>query len=93
MPEGGIIMLVNGKVINLAPTDSHKSFYGKAKVIIAENGEKTLISYSTRVAKIDSDGNFERLWGGYSATTMRHINSFRETYGLDSIGKKQWEEL
>lgn len=82
-----------GKVINLAPTDSHKSFYGKAKVIIAENGEKTLISYSTRVAKIDSDGNFERLWGGYSATTMRHINSFRETYGLDSIGKKQWEEL
>lgn len=79
-------------VINLMPTRNEKSFYGKAR-IIAENGVNTLISYATRVCKIDIDGNFVKLWDGYSATTMRHINAFRETYGLAPISKKQWENL
>ena len=56
--------------------DRAKSFYGKAKVIEKDNGEKVLQSYNTEVCKISSNGEFVRLWDGYSVTTMRHVNSF-----------------
>lgn len=79
------------KEYTLQPTDSRKSFYGKARVI--EDGDTyTLISYTTAVARIQG-GRFARLWDGYSATTMRHINSFRNTYGFESIPKKVWDGL
>lgn len=70
----------------LTPTDSHKSFYGKATVI-EKNGVKTLISYSTLVAKIDKSGKIYRLWDGWSATTGRHIASFC------GLNKREFEKL
>lgn len=42
--------------------DSVKSFYGKARVIEKENGEKVLQSYNTEVCKITSGGEFVRMW-------------------------------
>lgn len=79
-------------VLTLMPTDYHKSFYGKAKVFF-ENGNKVLVSYNTRVAYIDSEGKFHRTWWGYSATTMRHVNSFIDTFGVSGGGKKWWDNL
>ena len=71
--------------------DRCKSFYKRAKV--QENdGEKRLISYSTKVCSIDSDGNFHRHWGGYSATTMRHVNEFIRQNGIDGGGKAWWDK-
>ena len=70
----------------LIPTDSHKSFWGKAEVIALKDGTKVLRSYSTYVAMI-KDGIVYRTWGGWSATTGRHIKSF---IGLN---KKQYEAL
>lgn len=84
---------MENRTIMLNPTDSHKSFYKKASVIIRSNGDKILRSYTTNVAKIDSNGNFHKLWNGYSATTMRHINSFCDTYGINGKGKKWWDSL
>ena len=52
-----------------------------------------LISYETRVARIASDGSFHRLWSGYSATTIRHVNEFREWHGMPRITKAQWEKM
>ena len=72
--------------------DNRKSFYNKA-VVIEQNGEKLLKSYNTIVCKINKDGKFERLWWGYSATTMRHINSFLEHYNLQGGGKTWWDSL
>lgn len=43
--------------------DRAKSFYGKAKVIEKDNGEKVLQSYNTEVCKITSGGEFVRLHG------------------------------
>ena len=78
---------------NLSPTDGRKSFYGKAKAIDYENGTVKLQSYSTIVAKIE-EGVFYRLWGGFSATTMRHVNAFIRKYDLPFPGgKKWWNEL
>lgn len=79
------------KTFDLIPNDGRKSFYGKAKVI--ENGGNiTLRSYNTDVCRI-VNGKFEKLWNGYSATTMRHINAFVDAYGINGGGKKWWDNL
>lgn len=77
----------------LKPTDGRKSFYGKAVVIIDSSAEtETLVSYETAVARINN-GKFERLWDGWSVTTARHINSFRETNGMERLSKSEWNAL
>lgn len=70
--------------------DRAKSFYGKAKVIEKDNGEKVLQSYNTEVCKIRSNGEFVRMWEGYSVTTMRHVNSFLSFFGISGGGKEWW---
>lgn len=47
--------------------DRAKSFYGKAKIIETENGEKVLQSYNTFVCRITAAGRFIRMWGGGKA--------------------------
>lgn len=71
------------KIFELTPFDSHKSFYGKCKVIEQGNGDAVLISYNTEIAKITSDRKFSRIWGGKSQTTSRHIKAFKYFYGVD----------
>lgn len=80
------------KIIELRPIDNRKSFYGKAIVIEHDNGDIELQSYDTVVARI-RNGNFEKLWDGYSSTTMRHINSFINTFGIEGGGKGWWTSL
>ena len=80
------------KVFELRPTNNQKSFYGKAEVIEKDNGDIELKSYTTIVARI-RNGKFERLWNGYSATTMKHINSFIDYFGIDGGGKSWWTSL
>lgn len=80
------------KVYDLPCFDGRKSFYGKAKVI-EQDGEKVLMSYNTDVCKIDRNGEFIRLWWGYSATTMRHVNSFCMLFDVNGGGKKWWDSL
>jgi hypothetical protein len=79
------------KTYELAPTDGRKSFYGKATVIYTPDNCKYLKSYNTIVCSIDASGAFRRHWEGYSATTMRHINSFLDFCGLYGGGKSWWD--
>ena len=79
------------KIYDLIPTDGRKSFYGKARVIEKDNGEKVLQSYNIEVCKVTSGGQFVRLWSGYSATTMRHVNSFLDLVGIAGGGKAWWD--
>ena len=74
------------------PATRQKSYYGKAKVI-EDGAEKSLKSYETSVCKIDESGDFKRLWGGYSRTTINHVNDFRRLFGLPALSKKEWEAL
>ena len=71
---------------------TQKSYYGKA-VVIEEADEIMLRSYNTIVCKIDRNGEFKRIWGGYSATTMNHINDFRRAFRLAPLNKKAWVSL
>ena len=77
-------------IYNLSAT-LQKSYYGKAKVIETET-ETALKSYDTIVCKV-VNGEFIRLWGGYSRTTMNHVNDFRALFGLPSLTKREWESL
>lgn len=71
-----------------------KSYYGKAFVIEDNQGNKILQSYATQVAKIDKNGNLQKLWNGYSHTTMEHIKDFCKLYNVEFAGtKKAWEQL
>ena len=68
------------------------SFYGKAQVWRKESKDhyiELLQSYKTDVCAI-VDGEFQRFWPGYSATTMRHINAFRRNHGLSALSKSEW---
>ncbi len=77
----------------LIPQDRQKSYYGKA--IVENCGTYYLLkSYNTPVCAYDTQtGKFTRIWAGYSATTQKHICSFRTMLGLDRMGKQEWTSL
>ena len=64
------------KRYELIPVDGRKSFYGKAIVEVDNAGNETLYSYGTAIIKRSRSGELIRLWGGWSATTGRHIAAF-----------------
>jgi hypothetical protein len=71
--------------------DGHKSFYGKAAVVVdTPRGWVFLRSYETLVCGISPGKGFRRYWEGYSATTLRHVNSFRAMHGLPTLNKAAW---
>jgi hypothetical protein len=72
---------------NLVPRDSHKSFYGKAIVRRYNDGVEVLRSYATDVISRDANGNLHRHWGGWSATTGRHVAAFC------GINKAAWDRM
>lgn len=79
------------KTYDLPCMDSRKSFYGKARVLEASDGSKYLQSYNTIVASIDPAGKFRRHWHGETQTTIRHVNSFCQFFGIDGGGIKFWK--
>lgn len=79
------------KTYELKPTGNRpKSFYGKAHIIHKDNGDIVLQSYDTEVCKITKNFEFVRMWDGYSATTMRHVNAFLDCFGIPGGGKAWW---
>jgi len=78
------------KIFELFPKyDTRKSFYGKARIIEHENGDKDLISYTTTVASIKNDILY--VYGWFSNTTARHINEFLKQNGFAPMTKKEME--
>lgn len=71
------------KMYDLISHDGRKSFYGKARVLVEDNGTETLYSYETAIIKRTAAGGLVRLWAGWSATTGRHIAAF---CGLNKAG-------
>lgn len=69
------------------PNDSHKSFYGKCSVYVDDDGSKALRSYNTIVMSQDASGAVHRHWGGWSATTARHIRA------VFPIGTKEYRQM
>lgn len=76
-------------IVDLNPMfDGHKSFYGKAKVVVDYDGTRIwLLSYDTMVAFI-TDG-IATVVDTYSATTLRHIKEFLKQNGFKAESKAQ----
>ena len=72
------------KMYDLIPNNGRKSFYGKAKVEVSDDGREVLYSYNTPILEKASDGTLKRLYFAEpSVTTCAHIRSF---CGLDKKG-------
>lgn len=70
------------------------SYYGKAHVIVNSDGTRTLQSYNTLALHYDPImGKYTRFWGGWSATTGRHIKEFALQMDGSWINKKAYFEL
>ena len=70
---------------------SLEGFGGRALIIPTDSGY-ILKSYYTEVAEI-RDGEFLKLWGGFSVTTLKHINIFRSFANMSTLSKREWIEL
>lgn len=81
------------KIYELMPVGSVKSFYGKAIVVVDDNGNETLKSYQTDIIRRDADGSLHRLWDGWSATTGRHIFAFCGYHKKNGIRWRLNDEL
>ena len=60
----------------LIPTYGRKSFYGKAVVMVQDDGSEILYSYGTKIIEKTPGGGLIKFWGGWSQTTGRHIKAF-----------------
>ena len=79
---------------------SQKSFYGKARVYAINDGGDhyyTLHSYGTAVVSVyvghDNIPYMKRLWDGYSATTMRHVNELLMQEGFPKLSARAWRAM
>lgn len=61
-------------------------------IVRTDDNCETLFSYGTPVLR-KSRGKLERLWDGYSVTTMSQINQYLGTWGMRGISKKEWQEM
>lgn len=65
-------------IYDLLPLNGQKSFYGKAKIHLEENGDKTLYSYNTKILTIKASGEKIRFYAGWTQTTGKHIKAFAD---------------
>lgn len=79
---------------------NQKSFYGKASVyVFADGGDNyyTLRSYDTIVASIyvgsDNIPHMKKIWDGYSATTLRHVNALLMQKGFPKLSARAWRSM
>ena len=79
---------------------NQKSFYRKAMVTVSYNDDciyLVLQSYETNVVmvKISKGGmpNVKRMWDGYNATTMRHVNELLMQEGFPKLSASAWMSM
>lgn len=69
-----------------------KGSYDRAAIIYHTNNSVILRSYYTDIAVIYK-GKFYKIWKGFTVTTLKHINLFREENSFPTLNKREWIEL
>lgn len=84
------------KVLNNAQIDGYTAILPNSNnraLTIATKDKIFLQSYDTLILSINTTtGAIEKLFSGYSVTTLKHINEFLRGYGLQ-FNKKSWEKF
>ena len=63
------------------------SFYKKNLGIVTENGQDFVLSYTTKVAKINHESKTIEVLGYWSRTTSKHINSVARLWNYERTQK------
>lgn len=71
-----------------------EGFGGRAIIKPDNDGNLILQSYYTDVCRYNlKSDKFVKTWGGFSVTTLKHINIFRAFLGMNILSKREWIEL
>lgn len=77
--------------------DNRKSFYGKARVDVKDNGTKVLYSYGTPVCRIEKGKatllNKGHLGWSSSQTTLRHVKEFLKQNGFEVASLRELAKM
>lgn len=60
---------------------------------LKKDGYDLLVSYRTPIALRTPKGEFVRLWGGYTKTTMGHLSAWCVFVKLPIVSGKMWDEI
>ena len=74
-------------------TQLHKFAVQNEAVRITTADTYELFSYGQHVATVTMWGDFMRRWEGYSLTTVKHVNAFRELHNMNKITGDEWSSL
>lgn len=81
-------------VLNNAKIAGNVSILGGSNnraVVIKDGNTVYLQSYDTIVLSVDiSTGTINKLWSGYTNTTLKHVNAFLKAYNGMTFSKKEW---
>ena len=84
-------------VINNAKIAGNVSILGGSNnraVVIKDGNTVYLQSYDTIVLSVDIlTGKIKKLWDGYTATTLKHVNAFLKGFNGQQFNKKAWENF
>ena len=78
--------MFNSNYKELKPVfENCKAYYKKAHTYESKDGSKTLVSYSTTVAKVIDGVAYRGHGAPQSATTARHMREFFQQEGFDRM--------
>ena len=81
-------MIIDLKELNGNP----RNIYGQAKVF-KKGVTFYLISYETVIATYTKKGGLKRTWGGYSRTSLAHLNYFNNYMNLKKLSGAAWKSM
>jgi hypothetical protein len=84
-------------VLNNAKIAGNVSILGGSNnraVVIKDGNTVYLQSYDTIVLSVDIlTGTIKKMWNGYTATTLKHVNAFLKGFNGQQFNKKSWENF
>ena len=84
-------------VLNNAKIAGNVSILGGSNnraVVIKDGNMVYLQSYDTIVLSVDIlTGTIKKMWDGYTATTLKHVNAFLKGFNGQQFNKKSWENF
>ena len=84
-------------VLNNAKIAGNVSILGNSNnraVVIKDGNTVYLQSYDTIVLSVDIlTGTIKKMWDGYTATTLKHVNAFLKGFNGLQFNKKSWENF
>lgn len=78
---------ING-IVSILPDSNNRA------LIIKDGNTVYLQSYDTLILSVNiATGTIKKMWDGYTATTLKHVNAFLKGFNGQQFNKKTWEKF